>query len=201
MENPFAAIRKRRILRVWEKRGRPLPPPDALKQETVKDYGRRFHLDVFIETGAYLGDMVYAVRTTFPRIWSIELDSALAEGARQRFRSHGHITIVQGDSATSLPEILAGLREPCLFWLDGHYSGGVTAKGSSETPVREELRHILDHPVKNHVILIDDARCFTGEKEYPTIDEIREIIRSRRPSWTFDVKDDIIRIHGKEQPT
>jgi hypothetical protein len=84
-----------------------------------------------------------------------------------------------------------------LFWLDGHYSGGITAKGPLDTPIVKELDSILNHSVTGHVILIDDARCFVGENDYPTIDELREILHTERPRWVFEVKDDIIRIHEK----
>jgi hypothetical protein len=52
------------------------------------------------------------------------------------------------------------LQEPALFWLDGHYSGVDTGKDELDTPVSAELEAILGSPVKGHVILIDDARCF-----------------------------------------
>jgi hypothetical protein len=49
-----------------------------------------------------------------------------------------------------------------LFWLDGHFCGGVSAHGDKGTPILEELNLILSHRVKEHVILIDDARLFNG---------------------------------------
>jgi len=89
------------------------------------------------------------------------------------------------------------VEKPCLFWLDGHYSGGNTAKGEKETPIMEELRQICAHPVKNHLILIDDAREFTGQNDYPTIESLRTFVGARLPGYGFDVKDDIIRIYKK----
>jgi hypothetical protein len=86
-----------------------------------------------------------------------------------------------------------------LFWLDGHYSGGITAKGRTDTPVAEELEHILTHPVMGHVVLIDDARCFVGQDHYPTLDELKEMILNKRPDWVFDVENDIIRVHHRRR--
>jgi hypothetical protein len=45
------------------------------------------------------------------------------------------------------------------------------------------------------VILIDDARCFTGENDYPTLDELKSFVAERKPNHKFSVEHDIIRIH------
>ena len=89
----------------------------------------------------------------------------------------------------------SGQREPCLFWLDGHYSAGITAKGEKETPIWEELEHICDHPIKNHVILIDDASLFVGKNDYPNLDSLQKFVESRFPDNIFEVRDDMIRIY------
>jgi len=197
--NMIKLIREKKILRNWEKKGRPVPPPDLVKQKTVREYARKFSLDTLIETGTYLGDMVDATRDTFGRIFSIELDDALYERARKKFSKFHYISIVQGDSGEVLPVILADIEQPCLLWLDGHYSGGDTAKGRLETPILQELHYILAHDVERHVILIDDARLFTGRNNYPTIEEIQELVFTRHPDWIFEVKYDIIRIHVRAQ--
>jgi hypothetical protein len=104
------------------------------------------------------------------------------------------VTILEGDSGVLLPDVLAERQEPCLFWLDGHYSAGVTARGDLETPILKELDAILSHPWPD-VVLVDDARCF-GQGDYPSIDGIRAMVADRRPKWSVSVADDIIRIHG-----
>ena len=102
---------------------------------------------------------------------------------------------MQGDSSKVLPELLDKIKKPCLFWLDGHYSGGITGKGDLNTPILNELKSIFSHQIKDHVILIDDARCFTGEEDYPTIKALKEFVIKNRPDWVFEVRNDIIRIH------
>jgi hypothetical protein len=187
--------RGERELQEWRENGKPFPPPHVLKQRVVREYARRFSLDTLVETGTYVGTMVDAMKTTFKEIFSIELDRSLYEAAREKFSGFQHIHIVQGDSGEVLPDIINHLTRPCLFWLDGHYSGGITSKGQLETPVSKELESILQHPLASHVILIDDARCFTGQNDYPTIEELRDYLRRARPQWAFEVRDDIIRIH------
>jgi len=188
-------IRQMRETRRWIKNGKPVPPPHLVKQKTVKEYAKKFYVDTLVETGTFLGDMVYVNRRTFSKIFSIELDRNLCEQAKKRFVRFPHISIMYGDSAEVLSRILADITRPCLFWLDAHYSGGITAKGKLETPIMQELRRILNHPIAEHVILIDDAREFVGQKDYPTIAQLRHLILEKRPNWVFEVKNDIIRIH------
>jgi hypothetical protein len=186
----------REEMRAWIAMGRPPRPPQVVKSQVVRDNARKFSTAIMIETGTYRGDMVEACRKSFRHIYSIELSEELYESARQRFSSLDRVTILQGDSAQVLPGLLARIGEPCLFWLDAHYSGGVTAQGRVLTPIFDELERILAHPVPGHVILIDDACDFVGTEGYPTIAELRVFVHTHRPGWVFEVRDDIIRIHG-----
>jgi hypothetical protein len=88
--------------------------------------------------------------------------------------------------------VIAGLNEPALFWLDGHYSGGVTEKADIETPIMKELEYIFTHPVKNHLILIDDARLFIGKRDYPTLEVVRDLTAKHMKDFSFTVQDDIL---------
>jgi hypothetical protein len=192
-----AALRQRAepslSVRRWKREGRPVPPPPEVKKRVLLSYARDFGLRTFIETGTFLGDTTAAVRPHVDRVVTIEISSDLAEQARTRFASHTNVQVLEGDSGKLLPAILDELREPALFWLDGHYSGGITARGDEDTPVRTELHAILEHPVRKHVILIDDARDFRGGA-YPTVGEVAEIVRSHPSGYDFDVRDDIIRL-------
>lgn len=185
--------RNRRLLKDWEKAGRPVPVPQIVKQMAVSKQQQRSAIRILIETGTYLGDMVEAQKSAFDRIISIELSEALCRDAGKRFRFDRHVTIVQGDSGEVLGPILRDIHEPVIFWLDGHYSGGVTAKGATACPVFKELEAIFAHPVKGHVLLIDDARLFNGTGDYPTIEELRAFVQRNAPACEISVKDDIIR--------
>jgi len=188
--------KKKSIISNWVEKGKPIPPPHLIKQETVKKYAHKFSTDILIETGTYLGEMVFAMKDVFSQIYSIELDSDLYMKAKERFANASNIHIIQGDSSKVLPDLLTSIKQPCLFWLDGHYSGGITAKSDLDTPILEELKHIFAHTVIDHVILIDDARFFTGQEDYPTIEYLREFVAKERPNWVFEVREDIIRIHN-----
>jgi len=195
--NALIWIKQRKDVYDWKKNGKPVPPPPLIKQRVVKKYAKCFEKDVLIETGTCEGNMVYAMKNNFKKIFSVEIDNNLFKQAKQRFTNYPHIHIVHGDSGKVLPQILNSLSESCLFWLDAHYSGGTTGRGEKETPIMKELQYILNHSIDNHVILIDDARCFTGQNDYPTIKELRDYLLRKSPSLIFEIKNDIIRIYKK----
>jgi len=177
----------------WYRQGCPVPPPGAVKQRTVIEYGRQFGLPNLVETGTFLGAMVMATRNHFSRIDTIELDHGLWERATQLVSPYPHVHVHNGDSAVMLETIVSSLTEPALFWLDAHYSGPSTAQGGLDTPVRRELDIVLGSN-ERHVVLIDDARAFGTEKDYPTLEEIRQQVTRLVPKSEMSVSNDIIRI-------
>jgi len=103
--------------------------------------------------------------------------------------------IINGDSGEKIQSLLTEINEPCVFWLDGHYSGGITAKAEIDTPIMAELDAIFNHKILNHVILIDDARLFIGENDYPTINALTLYVKNKDKSKTISVENDIIIIN------
>jgi hypothetical protein len=182
----------------WEQQGKPMPPPNIIKQQTLESYGEKFGLRILVETGTYLGTMVEAMKKNFDHIYSIELSDELYEKAKNRFEAEKHIEIIHGDSGVEIKNVVARINQPALFWLDGHYSAGKTARGDKDTPIREELEHILGMPETGNVIIIDDARCFGNDPDYPSIEELSDFIRSKKPNVDIIVQDDSIRITPKQ---
>jgi len=191
----YSFFTQRKSYEDWERDGIPVPPPNVVKQHIVAEFAERFSLVTLVETGTYLGEMVKAMKNRFGQLYSIELNEALAKRAQGKFSRDSHIEIMQGDSSTELERLLKRIDSPSLFWLDSHFSGGLTSKGDLETPIMREIALIFAHPVKNHVILIDDARNFVGANDYPTMDSFRNFVLTERPGWTFEVEYDIIRIY------
>jgi hypothetical protein len=188
---------ERRIVRKWQRAGRPIPPPPPVKHAVVKEYQSRFGPRVFVETGTFAGGMIDAVRARFDRVVSIELDPGWHSRAVERFRADPGITLLQGDSGVRLREVLDALTEPALFWLDAHYSGPVTARGALDSPIVRELDAIRAHGVRGHVVLIDDMRDFQGRDGYPTVDEVLRWVRGVDPGSIVEVRDDILRWHSR----
>jgi hypothetical protein len=178
----------------WEAAGRPVPPPAFAKHRVIREHAARSGARALVETGTFYGQTTFALRNDFDHIDTIELSEDLFRKARRRLRGWRHIHVWQGDSAMVLPEVLATLDEPAVFWLDAHYSDGITARGESDTPIMRELELILAHPVAGHAVLIDDARCFVGKGDYPTLEVVRALVERKRPELAFEVEDDIIRM-------
>lgn len=174
------------------------PPPYSEKIKIIGACGKEYDLDTLIETGTYLGDTIFALKDQFKKLISIELDPGFYAKAIERFRPYKQVSILEGDSGTVLPKVLENINTPTLFWLDGHYSGIGTAKGNADTPVFKEITSVINHHVKGHVMLIDDARCFNGDNDYPTLWNVVRTVKKLDPTLSIIVENDIIRIFKKK---
>jgi hypothetical protein len=160
-----------------------LCPPGSAKMAALRQYGRRFRPKIFVETGTHVGNTTLNMSKHFARCVTIELSNELHARALKLFESIANVTCLHGNSGVVIKDILKTLDEPALFWLDAHHSGGETA-GAGYDPIFEELGAIYSHKIKNHIILIDDAR---GHR----FKQIQENVPS---SHQFVIKNDIIRI-------
>lgn len=194
LRNRLLRRRGRREVAAWQRAGRPVPPPPAAKHENLRACARKYGLRVLVETGTYRGDTIQALRNDFARIYSIELSPALFAQAQDRFRSAPNVELIHGDSGEKLADLMRRLDQPALFWLDGHYSAGITAKGDKITPIFEELGHIFSAPPRPHAIVIDDARLFGTDPGYPTLEELIRFVRAHGPNVDVSVQDDGILI-------
>lgn len=165
--------------------------PHLMKQKVVLSYAGASGARVFVETGTHYGFMLEACLQHFDRLISIEVEPHFHRRATRIFKKQPRVSVLRGDSAEFLPALLADIRCPCLFWLDAHFSGGLTGRARLNTPIRKELETILDHPYR-HTILIDDANCFDGTDDYPHMKWIDEV--ARRGGYEISVADNIIRL-------
>jgi hypothetical protein len=177
----------------WRLRGKPVRSPHLLKQRTVREYGEKYRLRILIETGTYYGEMISAMRKRFDRIFSIEYDPALARRAVRKFERFPNIQVLEGDSQRVLPELLKSIKVPALFWLDAGYYAWAGAENDKRR-LSLEFEAILRHPVKGHVILMDDARGLNGRNGALTVDELTRRIESEFPDRKVEVSYDILRI-------
>lgn len=178
----------------WKQAGRPAPPPHLVKVQRILDLQKKRGIKTLVETGTYMGDMLDAVQNYFDALHSIELSNYYHQRAKKIFSRFDHIKLHLGDSGMKLAELLADITEPAIFWLDAHYSGGKTARAESDTPVLKELKHIFKHAKKTglkHVILIDDAREFTGETDYPSLEKLKKFV-AKYSDYKMKVKDDCL---------
>jgi len=155
-----------------------------------KELFKRYPNPVFIETGSYMGDGIQAAQEAdFETIYSIELSESLYQYCRALYGYCPGVHLVNGDSAIELGNILKEIHVPVTFWLDGHYSGGATARGLVESPLLQELEIISRHKIKTHTILIDDLRCWTIETHGFNTQSLIERISLINTDYWFQYED------------
>ncbi len=155
-----------------------------------------FGISTFIETGTYLGVTTNYVQSFFKKVFTIELSKLLADEATEYFASKNHVKVLQGDSGLMLEDIVKNNPEKKLFWLDAHYSAGITASSAKfgDTPISREIEVILDNWTKESVILVDDAGLFVGKDNYPTLEELTQFVTGKNLGLKVFVDKGIIHI-------
>jgi hypothetical protein len=122
------------------------------------DFFANYLNPVFVETGSNMGQgIMMALKAGFKEIYSIELSKLLYDACVERFKNNSNVHLIHGDSGEKLTEVISEIDVPITFWIDAHYSGGIT-EGENYLPLFDELLAIKNHPIKNHTILIDDTK-------------------------------------------
>lgn len=160
----------------------------------------------FIETGTFKGGTTRWASEVFPQVHTVEKFRQNYEEAASFLADRPNVTCHLGDSAATLPAILAKFsRDPLFFWLDAHFCGTGSAGEVGQCPLLGELSALRDRP--NDVILIDDARLFLSappppnqHEEWPGIREIWEHFRSWPSPRFLQVIDDIIFVVPERGP-
>mmetsp|Transcript_5216 Transcript_5216/g.8985 ORF Transcript_5216/g.8985 Transcript_5216/m.8985 type:complete len:351 (-) Transcript_5216:356-1408(-) len=169
----------------------------------LRNLSKTFGIQRFVETGTYKGFTVASLISDFNVLYSIEPDPQLHASNLQLFEAFPHVRLVNADSSSGLPDILAELDGPALFWLDGHWSGPSSPRLSKmDTPVMAELRSIFSWGfAAQSVIVIDDARLFTGydvcQRDsniacYPRLEDVALLVCLLAPQMTIHIHDDCI---------
>ncbi|BDZ73130.1 hypothetical protein GCM10025856_08490 [Methylophaga marina] len=154
------------------------------------------NLNVFVEGGTYRGGTAQKMSHTFNKVITIEKSDAMYEQAKEKLSSIENITMLKGDTREHLHHILKE-NDNILFWLDAHWSGGETYGENDECPLISELEIIFSYE-KNHVILVDDARCFLSPppkphnyNNWPSLIDIMHVLPR---DWEMAVFEDVIYI-------
>ncbi|MFZ4379755.1 MAG: hypothetical protein ACOYN1_08360 [Polynucleobacter sp.] len=169
----------------WASRDFAFPAPQEVKWSVL----RRNWVSpgVFVETGTYLGQTTEFLYSNGFDVWTVELSKELANQAAFRFSKTQGIKVICGDSGEVMFQVLEAItkyHEPIKhinIFLDGHYSEGFTARGSTDTPIIAELeclaRFAACNPAVFFTVFIDDCRCF-GSNGYPRLDTLIVMLRS-----------------------
>jgi hypothetical protein len=178
----------------------------TIDRRLASDLRDRLGLERAVETGTYRGLTARVLGAIFENVVTIELSLALYERATKKLADLDNVKAVQGNSADVLGE-LAGGDEATLYYLDGHWSGGVTEGTQDECPLLEELAAIgRGNP--DDCLVIDDARLFTSAPppphdpaQWPTITQVFDALRSERPEHIVTLlADQVIAVPNRAKP-
>ena len=153
---------------------------------------------IFIESGTFLGETTIKLQPYFNTLYTVELSEKYFNmfNSIKNSRNLNNIFNYQGETSDILPDIfkLFDDKNKCIFWLDGHFSSGDTAKGKKDCPLIEECQ-IIDqlYPSDEMIILIDDVWLF---KTYIKEDWSDINIESIKKCFTnFEISKEVILYH------
>ncbi|MGI9345801.1 MAG: hypothetical protein ACR2PW_06020 [Gammaproteobacteria bacterium] len=195
-KNPITHLRtffaEKRQMKSWRKRLYLEQAPQFIKQNVLLKYA--VPQAQWVETGTYFGTTTQFLAERFDFVYSIEPGKELFDRARRLF-SGRNIELLNGTSEEMLPQLLPKLKGNINFWLDGHYSAGVTFQGPQDCPVEDELSNIDKNLNKfNDIsIFIDDIHCFWPDEarysNYPSVGLLVDWAHKRNFFWR--IKHDI----------
>jgi hypothetical protein len=174
----------------WHKRLFAAPSPNFVKHACLVRNG--LPNAVWIETGTYLGQTTHVLSKFASKVYSIEPEPTLFANAKKYFRNHKNVELLNGTSEEIFPNLLAKINGDINFWLDGHYSEGITFQGQQDTPILDELKSISANLSRFHrvCVLVDDVRCFNPSQAaystYPAIDVLVDWARSHKLQWHIE---------------
>lgn len=167
----------------------------TLKHEVLKDY----MTGTFIETGTADGEgIVVALEAGFEQVISIEVNPDVYVKACNRFMGDDRVLLVMGDSGVHLQQVISSIEEKVTFWLDSHWSQGECDMGPSvnKCPILHDLRTIAGHPVKDHIILVDDVRYFRAgglpQWNGVMLGDIMEVVMDINPDYRLGFRDGFV---------
>ena len=173
----------------WRARGYLENAPQLVKQNLFVKYG--VPQAQWVETGTFLGETTDFLSNSYSFVYSVEPEKELYKNAMKKFLNQ-NVELFNGVSEDVMPSLLLRLKGDINFWLDGHYSAGVTFKGNKNCPVEEELIAIKNNLLNftKVSILIDDVRCFlptnTIYSDYPSIDFLVDWARVNNFNWRVE---------------
>lgn len=113
----------------------------------------------FIETGTLNGDTIFTLEPYFEKLFTIEVSEKYYNDTKNIYIGN-KINFLLGDSNIVFQNLLPTITDKCIFFLDGHHSGGDTGKSEKDCPLVEEITHINNLFQNESIIIIDDYRLF-----------------------------------------
>jgi hypothetical protein len=124
----------------------------------------------FIETGTLNGGTIFSLEPYFNKLYTIEFSEKYYINTKNKY-SGDKINFILGDSSTVFESLLPNITDKCIFFLDGHWSGGDTGHSDKDCPLNEEITHINNLFTNDAIIIIDDFRLFGLDKSSGKLQE------------------------------
>lgn len=175
----------------WLLNGFKTPTPMIVKRRLIK----REHIpqSSWIETGTFKGSTTKFLGKFAQEVYSIEPSEKLYKIAKKNTCANHRIKLIFGTSERQLDTTVKKIKTKHLcFWLDGHYSSGMTYKGKKDTPIMHELSVIKKNIVNYEqiLVLIDDIRLFGtknfNHKHYPSKEFLIKWANDLKLSWKIE---------------
>lgn len=133
----------------------------------------------FVETGTLFGHTLLHASYWFEKAYSIELSKDLHAQAVKHMAHRKNVTCVQGNSGERLPDVIAELSGPSVFFLDAHWRGDST--------VDWENSKFGGYPVET--ARIDDPNLSEGERQVPLLSELRHVVEGHKDAAMVIIDD------------
>jgi hypothetical protein len=158
------------------------PSDRAKRRFLLREFKERNH-ELLVESGTFQGGTVEYFVPHAKRIISVEIEPALHEAARERFRDTPSVELLLGDAMDLIPRILEEVYVPPFVYLDGHFTGGVNAQpGEAIEPAPGILSKLAEHSLPpGSTLVVDDLRLFGRGDGFPALDELTAAARRSFP--------------------
>ena len=149
---------------------------------------------IFVETGTAYGQTVAEIQPYFEKIFTVEISKQLWEWTNPKISDCENVEHVLGDSLIEIPKFLDSLTEEdkVFFWLDAHWSQGLSDKNHLDCPLIEECV-IIDNQYKADIglVVIDDIRMFETKGNEDWTEISNEAVRSSFKNFDIIVSKEI----------
>lgn len=139
----------------------------------------KYLLDIFVETGTYVGETSEWAASHFLQVHTIEQLQDYYLTAESRLAVYPNISVYLNDSRNVLPEIMYNMGDyGTLFYLDAHWSEGAQyGRPLIDSVAVDEILLINQWNNKNHAIVLDDAHRF-GTAKWPTAESVIRVLEN-----------------------
>jgi hypothetical protein len=180
-------------LRKWTIASFSSPAPNIVKWKVLRRWGGD---KTWVETGTYLGETTAFLSEFSKIVYTLEPENSLFLRAAEKFKENSNVVIMGGSSEEKLLGLLNSFTneeiQDVSFWLDGHYSAGITFQGDKETPIVFELNALEQFlpSITKVTIFVDDVRQFAksdeSENHYPSLSSLVSFADSHELYWIIE---------------